>query len=106
MTQRYLVGIADYLTESSQELAVLADCADVKVLGADTEERLLAAADSFDALLVYHSTKVTERVDHRHDEMPRHRSLRRRLRQRGPARGRQARHRRLQRPRLRHRRSR
>jgi C-terminal binding protein len=61
MTQRYLVGVADYLTEASQELGVLADCADVKVLGADTEERLLAAAPSFDALLVYHSTKVTER---------------------------------------------
>jgi len=62
MTQRFLVAVADYLTENEQELKVLADIADVKLLGADTEDRLLQAAGTFDALLVYHSTRITEKA--------------------------------------------
>ena len=61
MSQRFLVGVADYLTEAAQELSVLADCADVKLLGAETEDTLLRSAGTFDALLVYHSSKITER---------------------------------------------
>ena len=38
MSQRFLVGVADYLTENEQELKILADIADVKLLGAQTEE--------------------------------------------------------------------
>jgi C-terminal binding protein len=62
MTQRFLVAVADYLTENEQELKVLADIADVKLLGADTEDRLLQSAGTFDALLVYHSTRITEKA--------------------------------------------
>ena len=62
MPQRFLVAVADYLTEAGLEQTVLADCAEVKTLGADTEDRLVAAAGSFDALLVYHASKITERA--------------------------------------------
>jgi D-3-phosphoglycerate dehydrogenase len=59
--ERFLVGVADYLTESAQEIDSLKDIADVKLLGAESEERLLLAAATIDALLVYHTTKITER---------------------------------------------
>src|SRR5262245_59053460 len=61
MTIRYTVAVADYLTEAEQELKVLSDVADVELLLAKSEEQLLAAAGTFDALLVYHSTKITDR---------------------------------------------
>jgi C-terminal binding protein len=61
MTQRMIVAVADYLTEAQDEIKVLGDVADLKLLGAKTEEELLGAAGSFDVLLVYHSTKITER---------------------------------------------
>ncbi len=60
MNQRFIVAVADYLTEAGEELGVLSDVADVKLLNAKTEEQLLDAAETFDALLVYHSTKITE----------------------------------------------
>src|SRR5438105_2430216 len=62
MTKRFFVGVADYVTESDQELQVLADIADVKLLGAETEEHILRTAGSMDALLVYHTTKITEKT--------------------------------------------
>jgi len=60
MSQRFLVGVADYLTESELESKVLADIADVRLFGAQNEEDLIPVAGSFDALLVYHSTKITD----------------------------------------------
>src|SRR5207248_2268700 len=61
MTHRFVVGVADYLTESNQETGVLTDVADVQILGADLEDQLLEAAGSLDALLVYHTTRITEK---------------------------------------------
>jgi phosphoglycerate dehydrogenase-like enzyme len=61
MTKRFLVGVADYVTATDQELDVLADIADVKLLGAEAEDQLLETAGSMDALLVYHTTKITEK---------------------------------------------
>jgi D-3-phosphoglycerate dehydrogenase len=61
MSKRFFVGVADYVTESDQELQVLADIADVKLLGAETEGQLLEAAAAIDVLLVYHTTKITEK---------------------------------------------
>lgn len=61
MTKRFVVAVADYLTEAGEELEVLADVADVRLLGAKTEDQMLDAAASFDALLVYHSTKITDK---------------------------------------------
>ncbi len=62
MTQRGIVGVTDYLTEKDQELAVLADVADVRLLGGDSEEQVLDLAGTLDALLVYHTTKITEKL--------------------------------------------
>jgi D-3-phosphoglycerate dehydrogenase len=61
MTQRFFVAVADYVTESTQELEVLADIAEVELFGGDTEDGLLRAAASMDALLVYHTTRITEK---------------------------------------------
>jgi C-terminal binding protein len=61
MTKRYVVAVADYLTEAEPELEILSDIADVSLLGAKSEDQLVHAAGSFDALLVYHSTRVTEK---------------------------------------------
>ena len=61
MTKRFLVGIADHVTATDQEVDVLADIADVKLLGAETEDQLLEPAGAMDALLVYHTTKITEK---------------------------------------------
>ncbi len=62
MNKRAIVGVTDYLTESDQELGVLADIADVKLLGADSEDQVLHLAGTLDALLVYHTTKITEKL--------------------------------------------
>ena len=61
MPPRFTVAVADYLTEAEQELKVLGDVADVKLLMAKSEDQLLQAAGTFDALLVYHSTKITQK---------------------------------------------
>jgi C-terminal binding protein len=62
MTQRHLVAVADYLTEAAPELEVLGDIAEVKLLGAKSEDQLVQAAGTFDALLVYHSSKITAKA--------------------------------------------
>lgn len=54
--------MADYLTEAEPELEVLGDVADVVLLQAKSEDELVARAGEFDALLVYHSTKIGARA--------------------------------------------
>jgi C-terminal binding protein len=62
MTHRFQVGVADYLAEAQVELEVLADVAEVRLLGATSEDQLLASVGGMDALLVYHSTRITARA--------------------------------------------
>src|SRR5688572_17782062 len=59
---RPIVAVADYLTEAGPEIEVLGAWADIVLLQAKTEDDLVRRASEFDALLVYHSTKIGERA--------------------------------------------
>jgi D-3-phosphoglycerate dehydrogenase len=62
MTQRFIVAVADYLSETGPETGVLGDVADLKMLNAKSEDDLARHAGDFDALLVYHTTPIGARA--------------------------------------------
>lgn len=62
MTERFVVAVADYLSEAGPETAVLGDVADLKMLNAKSEDELARTAGDFDALLVYHTTRIGEKA--------------------------------------------
>ncbi len=60
MSKQFLVAVADYLTEAGIESEILGDLAEIRLLRAQAEQTIADSAGTFDALLVYHSTRVTD----------------------------------------------
>ncbi len=60
MSQRPLIVVTDHLAEAGVERAVLDPAADVRLLQTDDEADVARAAADADALLVFHTIKITE----------------------------------------------
>lgn len=61
MSQRPLVAVTDYLAEATDEVPILRDVADIRLLQTSDEMQVIERAPDAVVLLVYHDIKLTER---------------------------------------------